>query len=78
MGQNTYPKKEAPCVYLSSRLGANNLESVSLITNLGITISRDLQWKYHIEEMVAKANKKMELSKRVCRFITNRNTRKIL
>ena len=41
-------KKKSPSVYLPYRLGSDNLECASLITDLGISISCDLQWKYHI------------------------------
>ena len=34
--------------------------------------------KYHIRKMIAGANRKLGLIKRVCRLITNRQTRKIL
>ena len=43
-------KKKSPSVYLPYRLGSDNLECASLITDLGISISCDLQWKYHIGE----------------------------
>ena len=41
-------KKKSPSVYLPYRLSNDNLECASLITDLGISISCDLQWKYHI------------------------------
>ena len=71
-------KKKSPSFYLPYRLGNDNLECAFLITDLGISISCDLQWKYHIRKMIAGANRKLGVIKRVCRFITNRNTRKIL
>ena len=71
-------KKKSPSVYLPYRLSNDNLECASLITDLGISISCDLQWKYHIGKMIAGANRKLGLIKRACRFITNRHTRKIL
>ena len=71
-------KKKSPSVYLPYRLANDNLECASLITDLGISISCDLQWKYHIRKMITGANRKLGLIKRVCRLITNRYTRKIL
>ena len=71
-------KKKSPSVYLPYRLSNDNLECAFLITDLGISISCDLQWKYHIGKMIAGANRKLGLIKRACRFITNRHTRKIL
>ena len=71
-------KKKSPSVYLPYRLSNDNLECAFLITDLGIGISCDLQWKYHIGKMIAEANRKLGLIKRACRFITNRHTRKIL
>ena len=48
-------KKKSPSVYLPYRLaiGNDNLECASLITDLSISISCDLQWKYHIGKMIA-------------------------
>ena len=71
-------KKKSPSVYLPYRLSNDNLECAFLITDLGISISCDLQWKYHIGKMIAGANRKLGLIKRACQFITNRHTRKIL
>ena len=71
-------KKKSPSAYLPYRLGSDNLECASLNTDLGISISCDLQRKYHIGKMIAGANRKLGLTKRVCRYITNRNTTNIL
>ena len=68
--------KKSSSVYLPYWLGNDHLEHACLITDLGV--SCDLQWKYPIGKMIAGANRKLSLIKRVYRFITNRNTRKIL
>ena len=52
-------KKKSPSVYLPYRLGNDNLKCAFLITDLGISISCDLQWKYHIRKMIAGANRKL-------------------
>ena len=71
-------KKKSPSVYRPYRFGSDNLDCASLITDLGISVSCDLQRKYHIGKMIAGANRELGLIKTVCRFITNRHTRKIL
>ena len=49
------------------------------LTDLGITVSRDLSWSAHIEKIVTKANKTLGLIKRVCgQDIFDASTRKLL
>lgn len=62
------------------QLGHQELECVSHTSDLGIIVSYDLQWTKHIEAIViSKANKTLELIKRVCgRDLKDVNTRKLL
>ena len=63
----------------SYQLGGQHLECVPFIKDLGITVSNDLQWSRHIEEISSKANQKLGLIKRICgRNLTDTSTRKLL
>ena len=48
------------------QLEDHQLECVTNIRDLGITISNNLSWELHIEKMCVKANKILGLVKRVC------------
>jgi hypothetical protein len=59
-------------------LADNQLENVPNILDLGITITNNLSWSKHIEEIVSKANRTLGLVKRLCGDIKDTNTRKLL
>ena len=52
-------------------LDGQQLEQVSHITDIGITVSNDLSWSRHIELTKAKASKTLGLIKRICRDIND-------
>ena len=54
------------------------LERISVIKDLGLSVSCDLQWGRHIAEIVSKSNKILCLIKRVCRDMNDTQTRKVL
>ena len=53
-------------------------EKVTIIKDLGITVSSNLSWSKHIEVAAAKANKTLGLIKRICRDINDCATRRLL
>ena len=59
-------------------LGGQPLECVSVIKDLGVSVSCDLKWGRHIAEIVSKSNKILGLIKRVCRDMNDTQTRKVL
>ena len=60
-------------------LDGNSLECAPFITDLGVTVTCDLSWSKHIEEICAKANKILGLIRRVCgKHMTDRVTKKLL
>ena len=59
-------------------LDGQQLEQVSRITDLGITVSSYLSWSRHIELRTAKANKTLGLMKRICRDINDFATKRLL
>jgi hypothetical protein len=59
-------------------LTGQQLEQVTHISDLGITVSIDLSWFKHIENIAAKANKTLGLIKRISRGITDFATRRLL
>ena len=59
-------------------MGGKDLECVSHIKDLGVTVSNDLSWSKHIELSVAKANKTLGLIKKLCKELTDTRIRKIL
>ena len=59
-------------------LAGQQLEQVTHVTDLGVTVSNDLSWSKHIEITAAKANKTLGLIKRICRDITDPATRRLL
>ncbi len=77
-----FSRKKLPSVHhLMSKnyyLSGNQLENVPNISDLGITITNNLSWSKHIEEIVSKANRTLGLVKRLCRDIKDTNTRKLL
>ena len=54
------------------------LTTVSETINLGITITDNLQWSQHIKQISLKANRTLGLIRRICRDISDTNTRKLL
>ena len=77
-----FSRKKLPSVHhLMNKnyyLSGNQLENVPNISDLGITITNNLSWFKHIEEIVSKANRTLGLVKRLCRDIKDTNTRKLL
>ena len=59
-------------------LAGQQIDSVSSILDLGITITNDLSWVTHIENVVSTANRTIGLVKRLCRDLEDVNTRKLL
>ena len=59
-------------------LAGQQLEQVTHVTDLGITVSNDLSWSKHIEITAAKTNKTLGLIKRICRDISDPATRRLL
>ena len=53
------------------------LTTVSETINLGITITDNLQWSQHIKQISLKANRTLGLIRRICRDISDTNTRKL-
>ena len=62
----------------SYKLNGQQLEQVTHISDLGITVSSDLSWFKHIENIAAKANKTLGLIKRISKGITDFSTRILL
>jgi hypothetical protein len=62
----------------SYNLTGQQLEQVTHISDLGNTVSSDLSWFKHIENIAAKANKTLGLIKRISRGITDFATRRLL
>ena len=54
------------------------LETVSKVKDLGTTVTNTLQWSQHIKLMSSKANRMLGLIRRVCRDITDPDTKKLL
>ena len=54
------------------------LEYVKTIKDLGTTVNYDVSWGTHITENTAKANRTLELVKRVCRDLEDITIRKYL
>ena len=72
-------KKVCSSAPLQYYLNDKPLESVTHISDLGATVSKDLSWAKHIEDICTKANKTLGLIKRVCaRDVVDANTRKLL
>ena len=71
-------KKRTPSIKPTYRLGGQPLECVPHTTDLGITISCDLQWARHIEDIASKSNKTLGLIKRICSHIADLDTKKLL
>jgi hypothetical protein len=71
-------RKKSPSPIFPYQLDGNVLEHVSEIIYLGVTISFDLQWTRHIEQITAKANRTLGLVKRVCRDVGDIRTRRLL
>ena len=71
-------KKKIPSYIQPYELGGKLLECVPHTKDLGITVSCDLQWTRHIEEITSKANKSLGLIKRVCRDVNDVKIRKLL
>ena len=47
-------------------------------SDLGITVTNNLTWTRHVEEITLKANKKLRLIRRLCKDIEDPQTRKFL
>ncbi len=62
----------------SYKLNGQQLEQVTHISDLGITVSSDLSWFKHIENIAAKANKTLGRIKRISKGITDFFTRILL
>ena len=60
------------------KLENENLEYVKTIKDLGTTVNYDVSWGTHITENTAKANRTLELVKRVCRDLEDITIRKYL
>ena len=52
------------------------LTTVSETIDLGITITDNLQWSQHIKQISLRANRTLGLIRRICRDISDTNTRK--
>ena len=61
-------KKTPTASNRSYTLDGHQLECLSSIIDLGITIISDLSWSRHIEVTVAKANKTFGLLKLICQY----------
>ena len=72
-----FSKKKLKTQTSYNRTG-QQLEQVTHISDLGITVSSDLSWFKHIENIAAKANKTLGLIKRISRGITDFATRRLL
>ena len=60
-------------------LDSGSLECAPFITDIGVTVTCDLSWSKHIEEICAKANKTLGLIRRVSgKHMTDRVTKKLL
>ena len=59
-------------------LDGQPLQSVRHVKDLGVTVSNDISWSRHIEEMVAKANRILGLVKRTCKNTHDVRVRKLL
>ena len=70
-------KKNPSCAHIYD-LGGQQLECVPYIKDLGITVSCNLHWAKHIEEITSKANKTLGLIRRVCRDVDDVKIRKLL
>ena len=53
------------------------LETVSEVKDLGTTVTNTLQWSQHIKLISSKANRTLGLIRRVCRDITDPDTKKL-
>ena len=73
-----FSKKKFPTDQSQYHLGGQPLERVSVIKDLGISVSCDLKWGRHIAQIVSKSNKILGLIKRVCRDMNDTQTRKVL
>ena len=73
-----FSKKKFPTYQSQYHLGGQPLERVSVIKDLGVSVSCDLQWGRHIAQTVSKSNKILGLIKRVCRDMNDTQTRKVL
>ena len=71
-------RKKSPSAIFPYQLDGNVLEHVSDIRDLGVTVSFDLQWTRHIEQITAKANRTLGLVKRVCRDVGDVRTKRLL
>ena len=54
------------------------LTTVSETIDVGITITDNLQWSQHIKQISLRANRTLGLIHRICRDISDTNTRKLL
>ena len=59
-------------------LDDQSFEQVTNIKELGITVSSNLSWSKHIKVTVAKSKKTLGLIKRICRYINDCATRRLL
>ena len=73
-----FSKKKFPTDQSQYHLGGQPLERVSVIKDLGVSVCCDLQWGRYIAEIVSKSNKILGLIKRVCKDMSNTQTRKVL
>ena len=71
-------KKKSPRPEFRYHLNGHLLECVPYIKDLGVTVSSDLTWTRHIEEITAKANRTLGLVQRVCNYVDDIATRRLL
>ena len=73
-----FSKKKFPTDQSQYHLSGQPLERVSVIKDLGVSVSCDLQWGWHIAEILSKSNKIVSLIMRVCRDMNDTQKRKVL
>ena len=73
-----FSTKKFPTDQSQYHLGGQPLERVSVIKDLGVSVSCDPKWGRHIAEIVSKSNKILGLIKRVCRDMNDTQKRKVL
>ena len=71
-------RKKSPTPTFPYKLDGHLLEYVTNMKDLGVTVSCQLQWTSHIEEVTAKVSKTLGLVNRICRDVHDVRTRRLL
>ena len=59
-------------------LGDTHLDSVDSERDLGLVVTRELDWTSQCEKIYSRANQRLGLTRRTCHFLTKSNRRRVL